>query len=681
MMKLGKLAVLCLVWGLICPGLLYGQEQPKEQAIDEILVETERLVEEQGRITVRSEGLPAEVEVITKEDLKTMPLRNYTDMFRRVPGVRVTRYDRGDMGDAVAFRGFTSGHGYQVAYFIDGVPMNMVQGFTGSGGLADIGWLIPEMVERIEVIKGPFSALYGDFALAGVINIITKKSDPAPSLGAYGGTYGIGQAVGVLSNESWQFSPLKFTPFLVWEGYNRDGYRDNADYLRGQFFNKLTVPLLQGDLSLRIHYVARRFGDPSPLLVSEVQAGRPPTDAVDPTDRGDIGYFNVVLNYSPTEEEKGFYGTLYFNNWQFTRGTTFRPSPQDRYDDRRNYLGWKLFYNFQPVEQFSLLVGNDLRYDDIKCLHIDTLKRYNILNWRKEYHIKQLNTAFFTQGQYKPFSFLKIIGGLRYDFFNIDVANKLNPVNSGVATPGIFSPKIGVVITPYKDINIYTNKGLGFRSPTANEMSPVIGSKDFNLSIPQVDTWDVGINALVFDRLFFGFNYYDTKLQDEIWYNPATGLYQNIGDSVRSGFDLETKIFLTKELTLFGSYGYVRGRLKNPLVPGRYYIGGLSPNTSTVGFEYNKQFNSDHRFGVDFYYVRYSRAPVTPDGTKIRPQYDQFLSRISYGYKNWTALMDVFFSPRKYSTESMGWSSAYNTFTFWPKPSWEVQGGLKYEFN
>ena len=103
-------------------------------------------------------------------------------MFRKVAGLNISQYTGGNFGDGIAMRGFTGGaHGANTAFFVDGMPMNLMD-YTH--GMEDIAWLVPEMVERIEVIKGPFSALYGDFGLGGVINIITKKSDSGSQRGA-----------------------------------------------------------------------------------------------------------------------------------------------------------------------------------------------------------------------------------------------------------------------------------------------------------------------------------------------------------------------------------------------------------------------------------------------------------------------------------------------------------------
>ena len=154
-----------------------------------------------------------------------------------------------------------------MAIFVDGVPVNIPH-HSHSHGCGDIGWLVPEMIERIEVIKGPFSALYGNFALGGVINIIIKKSEKSPSIGAAAGSYGSLRGVATISNDEW-----KPTPFLVYEAYTKNGYRDNSDYTRYNFFNKLTVPLWDGKLSIRVHYVNRDWGAPGYLSVEEVKSG------------------------------------------------------------------------------------------------------------------------------------------------------------------------------------------------------------------------------------------------------------------------------------------------------------------------------------------------------------------------------------------------------------------------
>jgi outer membrane receptor for ferrienterochelin and colicin len=148
--------------------------QAKVTVIPEVIVEAEAITEEKGNISIKSETLPSSVHVITKEEIEKMPIFHYLDIFKKLPGMYLRNYGEGDIADGIGMRGYPSGHVKDIGVFIDGVPVN-VPNHSHTHGWADIGWLTPEMIERVEVIKGPFSALYGNFALGGVINIITKK--------------------------------------------------------------------------------------------------------------------------------------------------------------------------------------------------------------------------------------------------------------------------------------------------------------------------------------------------------------------------------------------------------------------------------------------------------------------------------------------------------------------------
>jgi outer membrane receptor protein involved in Fe transport len=652
--------------------------QAAEQAMGEMVVEAQRQVEKQDQVTIKAEGLPAEVTILTKEDVEKTPYTGeFSQIFRQVPGMQVANFV-GFTPPALGMRGFKSWRGSQTGIFVDGVPLNEAQGPTA--GQANTTWLIPEMIERIEIIKGPFSALYGDFALCGVINIITKKTDPSPSLAGYGGTYGTYRGVGIVSSTKWQpSSNWQPTPFLVYEGFNQGGYMDNSKVQRGNMFNKFTFSFLGGNLSTRLHYWQEYAQDPGMLPVDSVKSGLiSRRDSLDNSANNNADMFDLVVNYSPKKGEEGFYASLFYTHNRYDRCYTASPTLQYRNDYTVNYYGWKLMYNYMPWNNLSLIVGNDVQVNHTAGKNMNSVHYWRITGISSYYDVRQNSTGFFGQAQYKPFSFFKVTGGLRYDFFNIDVNNRLTPNNSGSATPGVVSPKIGFVITPYKDINIFANRGQGFRSPYANEISPKTGRTNFSLDVAKVDTYDAGFNALLFNRFYFAFDYYNTKLQREMLWNSKLLVYENYGDSVRDGVELEAKVFVTKELTLYGSYSYVRARIVNPMVSGQYYIPNLAPVTATMGVEYNQRWGQDYRLGMNFYYLLYNRAPVTADGKVIQPQMDRYFTKLSFGYKNWTASVDAAFAPRTYAAEYM--TLYNNNLSYDPYPKWELLAGLRYQY-
>ncbi len=600
-----------------------------------------------------------------------MSTKHYLDFFRKTPGTITSHYGQGDVADGLGMRGYPSGHGSQVAVFIDGVPLNIPH-HSHSHGFSDIGWLVPEMIERVEVIKGPFSALYGNFALGGVINIITKKWDKTPSVGVSLGSYEAFRGFAAVSDNNW-----KPTPFLFYEAYSKDGWRDNSDYKRYNIFNKLTLPLWDGLLSIRAHYVKRDWGAPGYLSVNDVKAGiRKRTDAVNASDGGDSEYYNLVLNYTPTKGESSFHGTLYLAKEDHNRFGTWPPSPQRREHNERVYTGWNLLYNYLPFKNLSIVIGTDGRYDDGKMQRFDTINRQIIATVR-DWDIQELSIGLFTQVQYKPIDIIKIVGGLRYDRFNFDIDNKVRLRNSGSGNTSIVSPKIGVVVTPLEHLNIYANKGLGFRTPSAMEMSPADRDfKNMSLKPAKVDTWDIGVEKILFDKLKVGFNYYETDMDREVRVvGPET---LTIGKSSRRGYDAEARFYATNDIALFASYSWVRARIKNPAIAGQNHITGVPENYLTAGVEWTKRLEKNRLLSLDTYWQRLGKSPLNAEGTLQRPAINRYLAKVSFGTKTWSLFTEATYHPEKYASEGQFLSSGIVTYD--PKPQWDVSAGVKYQF-
>lgn len=657
--------LLCLEW--------FHVAQAKTTYIPEIVVEAEKLVEDKSSISIKAESLPAQVQVITKEELEKMPFLHYLDILRKVPGMHIRHYGEGDIADGIGMRGYTSGHGAQIGIFVDGVPVN-VPHHSHTHGWADLGWLVPEMIERVEVIKGPFSALYGNFALGGVVNIITKKADTSSVIGVEAGSYDSFRGVTTISKPD-----MNPTPFLLYEAYTKDGYRDKSDYDRYNFFNKMTFPLWDGKLSVRAHYVKREWEFPGYLYLDEVKKGiRKRTDATSTTDGGDSEYMNVVLNYSPQKGETGLHATVYGAKEKYQHFAIYQPNPQRWEPNERVFYGWNVLYNFSPITNLSLIAGTDGRYDDGRMKQYETNERV-VVKKNMHWDFNELTVGLFTQAQYKPLDYLKLVGGIRYDWFYFDIQNKVVPQNSGTGNTDIFSPKIGLVVTPVRNLDIFANKGLGFRSPSAKEMSPESPSriKNFDLKPAKVDTWDIGFNTLLFERLHVGFNYYYTEMEREV--RRVGPEFINIGLSERKGFEFEAKYYLLHNLAFSGSYSYVQGRIKNPAVQGQDNITGLPKGTVTLGAEYQMALTQGSLLSLDFLYTWTAKAPLTADGSVMRPDIDRYMAKVSYKVKDVEFFVSTTYSPDKYVSEGFFYWDPPR-FLYNPEPQWDFSAGIKYRF-
>src|SRR5690349_4888684 len=90
-----------------------------------------------------------------QKDLELRPTNTPSDVLRLTPGLIIGQHHGGGKADQILFRGFDSDHGTDFAVFIDGIPVNMVSHAHGQG-YADLHWLIPETIEKVEIYKGPY---------------------------------------------------------------------------------------------------------------------------------------------------------------------------------------------------------------------------------------------------------------------------------------------------------------------------------------------------------------------------------------------------------------------------------------------------------------------------------------------------------------------------------------------
>ena len=110
------------------------------------------------------------------------------DILQVVPGLYVNQHAGGGKANQYFIRGFDADHGTDLALSVDGVPVNMVSHGHGQG-YADLNWIIPELIERVEVFKGPYFAQHGDLATAGAINLVTRSQADHSSVTLSGGSF------------------------------------------------------------------------------------------------------------------------------------------------------------------------------------------------------------------------------------------------------------------------------------------------------------------------------------------------------------------------------------------------------------------------------------------------------------------------------------------------------------
>jgi len=177
-------ALPCALFAFLVASTCFAQDALRSTSIDqEETAESEPVIVSATRFDIPLDQSPASVNVITSEDLEQKQIERVSDALREVPGLSVVQTGTTGQLTSVFSRGLRSEH---TQVLIDGVPIN--QGLQGAFNFAD---LTTDDIERIEVVRGPQSTLYGPRALAGVIQIFTKQGEGPPSirLSAEGGSY------------------------------------------------------------------------------------------------------------------------------------------------------------------------------------------------------------------------------------------------------------------------------------------------------------------------------------------------------------------------------------------------------------------------------------------------------------------------------------------------------------
>ena len=168
-----------LLLSFLTASICFGQEPTLPPT-----AESEPIVITATRIDTPLDQSPASVSVITSQDFEQKQIERVADALREVPGLSVTQSGAPGQLTSVFTRGLRSEH---TQVLLDGIPIN--QGLAGQMNFADFS---VDDVDRVEVARGPQSTLYGPRALAGAIQIFTKRgqTDPVFMLSAEGGSYG-----------------------------------------------------------------------------------------------------------------------------------------------------------------------------------------------------------------------------------------------------------------------------------------------------------------------------------------------------------------------------------------------------------------------------------------------------------------------------------------------------------
>ncbi|WP_334495110.1 TonB-dependent receptor [Bradyrhizobium sp. AZCC 1678] len=404
----------------------------------------------------------------TGEQVNAVPFVRVGEALEVVPGLIVTQHSGEGKANQYFLRGFNLDHGTDLSIKVDGMPVNMPTHGHGQG-YADINFLIPELIQSVNVRKGPYYADVGDFSSAGSVAIDYLNKLPKNLAEVTFGSFGHRRGVAAGST-----AVGAGTMLAAVESIKYDGPWDVPDnvrkmngvlrYSQGTATDGLTLTAMAYSNGWNsTDQVAQRAIDQGII-------GR--FGSLDPTDGGTASRFSLSGNWAQSSEYGQSKVNAYvvrsdlqlFNNFTYFLDNPVNGDQFNQLDrrtlggfDARHAFDWR-FGGFETQTR----VGMQSRYDDIHVGLFKTEQRA-VLSTVREDRVQEGNVGIWADTTTRWNDWLRTTVGIREDVFAGRVLSD-TPENSGNAQATITSPKAGIVLGPWYKTEFYGNAGYGLHS-------------------------------------------------------------------------------------------------------------------------------------------------------------------------------------------------------------------------
>jgi outer membrane receptor protein involved in Fe transport len=422
---------------------------------------------------------------LSRERVNAQPALRPGEVLEAAPGLIVTQHSGEGKANQYFLRGFNLDHGTDLAITVDGMPVNMRTHGHGQG-YADINFLIPELIQSMRVRKGPYFAEEGDFASAGALRIdYINTLNPGLWQGTLG-MYGYGRALAIKSypisagtpwtGNSTVPNPVAGNLLIAAEATANDGPWDVPDRMK-KLNGVVRYSSGTADEGVSITGMAYKNSWTSTDQIAQRAVDQGLISrwgTLDPTDGGNSSRYSLSTRMSQTNalgvsklEAYAIHSTLtlYNNFTYFLDDPTNTIGDQFSQGDKRTILGFHGNHTFKGrlgAFDSETKVGIQGRFDDIDVALTKTFQRATYADIRRD-KVREDSIGLYAQNTTRLTDWLRTIVGVRHDQFWANVTSD-TPENSGKADASITSPKVGLVLGPFRNNEIFLNAGYGFHS-------------------------------------------------------------------------------------------------------------------------------------------------------------------------------------------------------------------------
>jgi outer membrane receptor protein involved in Fe transport len=654
---------------MLCPaGLLLAGENPPEGSrlhMDEMVVTATR----QDDIIA---GLPKSVSVITAQDIALAPETSLSGLLAREVGVVASSFYGHDRFAGVDIRGMGDSSASTVLVLVDGFRINPPD-LAGP----DFSAIAIDSIERIEILRGAGSVLYGDGAVGGVVNIITKKA-PQKTSGSVGASVGSYNSYGLKAQAGGRAAGLGIGANASLK--ETDGFRDNSFLKAKNASIKLDYSLFERmNLVAGTSFNEDEYGLPGPLGIEDAKSGSLRRSTQYPDDAGKTSEKRARLGF---DLDLGQWGNLIaLRDWRwrensFVLGYTPllpRDRQTDAIDEASNNLDlrWSLTKEVFGREN-RLVLGGERFFTDYVREQQSSASRQNsqITAW-----------GLFAHNRFKISDTLALSAGFRHAINEITTRTD-NLVPFGASRVWVGGPveeksvshnvyEAGLTWDIANNAMLFGSFSTSFRNPNVDELAQAAGQL-----VPQTGKhfevggrYRAGLSAEFSASLFY------TVIENEIYYglDPNTLLAVNrnyFQDTVRQGLELGARAYPTEKLFVWANYSFVDAHFEGsgrpiPLVAAHKADAGIEWQAlSQLVAALSGSFVGERRDGNDTQDFSHPRLD-SYFSLNAKLVYDFYGARLSAGVLN---ALDSHFMTTAYSGRG------------YPMPGRNFYGSVEFDF-
>lgn len=531
---------------------------------------------------------------ISAVDIKLRPVNTSQDVLRIVPGLFISQHAGGGKAEQIFLRGFDIDHGTDIAISVDGLPVNMVSHAHGQG-YADLHFMIPETVEKVNFDKGPYTGTKGNLATAAYVDFNTKEFLDENMLKTEWGRFHSFRSVALLKIIDKVDEKNRQQFYLASEYAATDGYFESPqDFHRFNIMGKYNRWF--GDraqLNLTVSTFDSRWYASGQIPDRAVRSGMISRyGAIDDTEGGSTERTNLNIRFN--KHWKNNWKTtdqLYYSHYRFNLFSNFTFFLDDavngdmiNQEEKRNTWGYTTTATKNWLLGHRKIVtgfGAGFRHDDIRDIALSKADRNTFFYHIQKGDVKETNLFIYLNQDFEWNNKVTMNASLRYDLFVFRYRDELAGRNSFARQlKGTVSPKINFSFNPNQRLKIFLNNGIGFHSNDAR----VILDNAATTILPKVFGTDLGIILKPNSYLILKTAIWHFYSQQEFVYVGDAGIVEPGSETRRIGIDLSARYQFNKwlfadfdiNLSRARAIGKSKGNDHVPLAPSFTGIGGLT---------------------------------------------------------------------------------------------------------